>query len=619
MALMAGGSVADAVPDFVVSPADTLETVVVTATRTPKLLKETPVVTRVITEADISRSGKPDIGALLEQQLPGVEFSIGMGQNTQINMSGFGGGGILFLLDGERMAGETLDNPDYSRLNLQNVERVEIVKGAASSLYGSSATGGVVNIISGRPKLGSHIKLNARYGTHSLQSYGALGSYATDKIANSLDARYDSHGEIRFPRRGDYTRSYATQSWNLRDRLTLTLGEDASITARAGYFWRQQKSTIVSYDRFRDISAGLSARLKDFTAKYSFDMYDKMDYETAAGIEVRDYRNRQNSLHVQYSHEFDGSGTLTAGGDWIDDYLMSYEFDSGTHSQTNLDAYMQWDWHPVKTLWFVPGLRYDWFSASKANRISPKLSMLWRPGKGNCSLRLNYSAGFRAPTLKELYMDFDMAGIFHVFGNPDLKSETSHNLSLSAEYLKGSRSLTVMLFHNFVDNRISYLWNQALNGQQYINIHRVQIGGLDLSLMKSFDFGLTINGEYVYTYERFTAGDLRANPTRPHALTLKADYSKLWKPGWRFNATANYKWLSAVTGDVLSFFSQEAVRTQRYPAYSMLGITLSQTFPKNITLGVSIDNLLNYIPDYYYYNSPVTTGIGGSVSLTWQM
>ncbi len=160
--------------DLVVSSTDTLETVVVTATRTPKLLKETPVVTRVITSSEIARSGKPDIGALLEHQMPGVEFSLGMGQNTQINMSGFGGGGILFLLDGERMAGETLDNPDYSRLNLQNVERVEIVKGAASSLYGSNATGGVVNIISGRPNLGTHLRINARYGTHSLQSYGAF-------------------------------------------------------------------------------------------------------------------------------------------------------------------------------------------------------------------------------------------------------------------------------------------------------------------------------------------------------------------------------------------------------------------------------------------------------------
>lgn len=118
-----------------------LETFVVTATRTPKLLKDTPVVTRLLTKADIARSGKADIAQLLEQRLPGVEFSLGMAQNPQINFSGFGGGGILFLLDGERMAGETLDNPDYSRLNLQNVERVEIVKGAASSLYGSNATG----------------------------------------------------------------------------------------------------------------------------------------------------------------------------------------------------------------------------------------------------------------------------------------------------------------------------------------------------------------------------------------------------------------------------------------------------------------------------------------------
>ncbi len=69
----------------------------------------------------------------------------------------------------------------------------------------------------------------------------------------------------------------------------------------------------------------------------------------------------------------------------------------------------------------------------------------------------------------------------------------------------------------------------------------------------------------------------------------------------------------------MSFFSQEAARQQRYPAYSLLGLSLSQTFPKNFTLGINIDNLLNYIPSYYYYNSPLTTGIGGSISLIWQL
>ncbi len=616
---MAGSNSSEVAPDLVVSTPDTLETVVVTATRTPKLLKDIPVVTRVITQADITRSGKPDIGSLLEQQMPGVEFSLGMAQNPQINISGFGGGGILFLLDGERLAGETLDNPDYSRLNLQNVERVEIVKGAASSLYGSNATGGVVNIISGRPKEGTHLKLNARYGSHQLQSYGALATYRKNRVANSLDARFDSQGEIRFPRLGDFSRAYATHSWNVKDRATITIGNDASLTARAGYYWRQRNSTNSIYDRYSDISAGLSGRWRDFIAKYSFDSYDKYDYEIATDKQIRDYRNRQNSMHVQYSHEFDGTGTLTAGGDWLDDYLMSYEFDSGSYSQTNLDTYVQWDWHPSNNVWLVPALRYDWFSASRANRISPKLSVLWRPGKGNCYLRMNYAAGFRAPTLKELYMNFDMAGIFHVYGNPDLKSETSHNMNVSAEYLKGSRSITVMAFHNIVDNRISYLWSDILAGQQYINLKRVKIYGVDISAMKSFDFGLTFNGEYIFTHENYSKGDLRANPTRPHALTLKTDWTHVWKPDWRFTATANFKWMSAVTGDVLSFFSQEAARTQRYPAYSMLGLNISQTFPKNFSLGVSIDNLLNYIPDYYYYNSPLTTGIGGSVSLTWHM
>lgn len=619
MALMAGSSVSDAAPDFVVSSPDTLETVVVTATRTPKLLKDTPVVTRVVSSAEISRSGKQDISGLLEQQLPGVEFSLGMAQNQQINMSGFGGGGILFLLDGERLAGETLDNPDYSRLNLQNAERVEIVKGAASSLYGSNATGGVVNIISGRPKVGTHLKFNARYGSHSLQSYGALASYRKGKVANSLDARYDSQGEIQFPRLGDFSRAYATHSWNVKDRATVSLGDDAIITARAGYYWRQRNSTNVSYERYSDISAGLSARWRELTAKYSFDTYDKYDYEIATREQVRDYRNRQNSINVQYSHEFNDVGTLTAGGEWIDDYLMSYEFDTGSHSQTNLDAFLQWDWKAANNVWIVPGLRYDWFSASKANRVSPKLSMLWRPGKGNCSLRLNYAAGFRAPNLKELYMDFDMAGIFHIFGNPDLKSETSQNLNVSAEYLKGNRSFTVMAFHNIVDNRISYLWNESIAGLQYLNLHRLFVTGVDVSAMRSFPFGLTVNGEYIYTHEKYGKGDLLANPTRPHAVTLKADYSHLWKTDWRLTATANFKWLSAVTGDVMSLFSPEAARTQRYPAYSMLGLTLSQTFPKGFTLGVNVDNVLNYVPSYYYYNSPLTTGIGGSVSITWQM
>ena len=109
-----------------------LEAVVVTGTRTPRLLKDSPILTRVITSADIKRVDALDVGELLEAELPGIEFSYAMDQQVTLNMQGFGGNSVLFLVDGERIAGETLDNIDYSRLNLDNVERVEIIKGAAS-------------------------------------------------------------------------------------------------------------------------------------------------------------------------------------------------------------------------------------------------------------------------------------------------------------------------------------------------------------------------------------------------------------------------------------------------------------------------------------------------------
>ena len=108
-----------------------LDEIVVTGTRSPKILKDSPVITRVFTESEIRKVDVTHIGELLQSELPGVEFSYSMSQQVSLNMQGFGGNSVLFLVDGERIAGETLDNIDYSRLNLENVQRIEIIKGAA--------------------------------------------------------------------------------------------------------------------------------------------------------------------------------------------------------------------------------------------------------------------------------------------------------------------------------------------------------------------------------------------------------------------------------------------------------------------------------------------------------
>lgn len=88
--------------------------VVVTGTRTPKFLKDTPIQTRVITSREIEKTDATNIQDLLQQELPGVEFSYAMNQQTHLNFSGFGGQGVLFLIDGERLAGETMDDVDFT-------------------------------------------------------------------------------------------------------------------------------------------------------------------------------------------------------------------------------------------------------------------------------------------------------------------------------------------------------------------------------------------------------------------------------------------------------------------------------------------------------------------------
>ena len=160
-----------------------METVVVTGTRTPKLLKDVPIVTRVITADEIKKKvDATHIGDLLQAELPGIEFSYSMDQQVSLNMQGFGGNAVLFLVDGERLAGETLDNIDYNRLNMSNVERIEIVKGAASSLYGSNAVGGVVNIISKVPAEPWTVNLNGRYGAYNEQRYGGTIGFNVGKL-----------------------------------------------------------------------------------------------------------------------------------------------------------------------------------------------------------------------------------------------------------------------------------------------------------------------------------------------------------------------------------------------------------------------------------------------------
>ena len=112
-----------------------LQQVVITGTRTPKILAKSPVLTKVISSKDIEKTDATNLRDLLQQVMPGIEFSYSMNQMPHMNFSGFSGQSMLILVDGERLAGETMDDVDFTRLDMQQVDHIEIIKGAATALY----------------------------------------------------------------------------------------------------------------------------------------------------------------------------------------------------------------------------------------------------------------------------------------------------------------------------------------------------------------------------------------------------------------------------------------------------------------------------------------------------
>ena len=603
-----------------------LDQVVVTGTRTPKLLKDAPIVTRVISALDIKRMDATNIGELLQTELLGIEFSYSMNQQTSLNMSGFGGNSVLFLVDGERLAGETLDNVDYSRLNMDNVQRIEIVKGAASSLYGSNAVGGVVNIISRESQEPWSVNINGRYGAHKEQRYGGTVGFNQGRFNSLTNVQYTSIDAIDLSEGtdneevGDYSKIYGNKTLNIKERLVFAAMDNLKFTARAGYFFRERNSSESQKDRYRSFTGGLKGNYNitdkdDLELSYAFDQYDKSDFLVLNQLDVRDYSNVQHTLRTLYNHTFADKHVLTVGGDYMRDYLMSYQFtDGGSYTQHTADAFVQFDWNPLKRLNLIGGLRLDYFSETKLVHLTPKLGLMYKIG--SCSLRASYAGGFRAPTLKEMYMNFYMGNIFMIYGNPDLKPESSHNLSLSAEYMKGKHNLTIMGFYNIVDNRITTAWNQALGGQVYTNISRLQVAGIDANASGKYRCGISWRLSYAYTYEHIKKGEPMLSLTRPHTATARIAYDKDWR-NYGLSVALTGRYLSQLTTDVYTEnTSYENTEKQTYPGYTIWKLSLAQRVWQGISITLAVDNLFNYRPDYYYSNSPSTTGTTCSLGVS---
>ena len=616
-----------------------LTEVVVTGTRTPKFLKDTPIQTRVIGSKDIAKLDATNVQDLLQQELPGVEFSYAMNQQTHLNFSGFGGQGVLFLVDGERLAGETMDDVDFTRLNMDNVERIEIVKGAASALYGSNATGGVINIITKKGKKPWTLNVNGRLAKHNEQRYGASFGLNSKHWNNMFTANfnrldnYDVHSAENPVTRVIAT-VYGDKTANFKNQLVWSPTQNFSLTGRAGYFFRETVRTADLPERYRDFSGGLKMNW-DITTddalqlSYAFDQYDKSDYQKIRHLDIRDYSNVQNTFRLLYNHAFEGGDVLTIGSDYMHDYLMNTNLSNGTRKQDTFDVFAQYDWRISDQWEMVGALRYDYFSDGKDSHVTPKLNLRYTPIR-NLSLRAGYGMGFRAPSLKEKYYNFDMSGIWIVEGNEHLKAEVSHNFNLSAEYTKGHYNYTASLYYNKVKNKLStsapYFKSveEKLPYLPYTNLDSYSVCGGEVGVQARWNNGFSARFTYAYTKEQL-AKDKDGNtinnqyiPAREHAFNARMDYDHQFTKNYGLNIGLSGRYLSGVENvEYKNYYNvSEGTLTVSYPAYTIWKLSLVQRIGKAVKVTAALDNLFGYKPKYYYLNSPITDGVNLQVGLS---
>ena len=599
-----------------------LQTVTVTGTRTPKPLGDAPIVTQIITAEDIAKTDATNIKDVLLTELPGLEFTLSMNQQVSLNMQGLGGMAILFLIDGERMAGETLDNIDFQRISTDNIERIEIVKGAASALYGSNSVGAVINIITKKASEPWSLNLNTHFGSnHNEQRHGGALGIKSGRWNSLTNVQTDGTSTYTLNGKDDGNQMtvYGTRQWNFKEKLTYQFNDHTTLTGRAGYYFHERNSSAIANDRARDFSGGLRflttlAGKDQLDIGYSFDRYDKSDYYKEIKKDFIDYKNVQNSLRALYTHHLQDNIALTVGGDAMIDYLMTYQFtDDGNRKQYTADAFAQADWELSKNWNIVAGARTDYFSQT-GWKVTPKIAAMYRTG--NLNIRGSYSGGFRAPTLKEMYMDFNMASIFNIYGNSNLGAENSHSFALSTEYAKSRYSFTATGYYNIINNEITTIWDKSLeNGKGamvYQNIEGRNLLGVDVSLMARYPCGLGGKVSYSFFHEYTRNGKPNTSDTRPHSITARLDYHKTLR---------NYEIDAALTGRYLSTAHYHELQSGQYdtyvetssPAYSIWKFTITQRFFQAWRLIVSVDNIFNYRPQTYAYNSPLNGGTSFSI------
>lgn len=619
-----------------------LNQVVITGTGTHHRLQDSPVAVEVINGSDLKKAGVTNFKDALTMLNPSFSFSTTAMANY-MTVSGLGNKHILVLMNGQKLAGDVSGNIDLSRINLSNVKRIEILKGAASSLYGSEAMGGVINIITDQPKNLINITSETRYAEENqfdqtvnldinTGKFGSFTSYnrrqADGWQLNKQTVTYDSKGNEKLTDT-DKQASDKFYSNVINQHFTYTATKALSFYARGSFYNKENDRPVTEYDynlAYQDYSLGLGGKYLLGNANYlSLDLYNdnfegtkeyikdvtdkKGNVTTANGTSALNKRQHYYNANLKGVFKAGDFNKITIGTEYVNDKLKNPEALSGDKQVYTLALYSQDEIKLWQKLQAVVGLRYVYHETFKS-KLTPKVSLMYSPGALN--FRATYSSGFRAPSLEELYYNKEKNGTLSA-GNINLKPEKSNYFSLNGEFINRLFSLSATAYVNKLNNLITSkqvdlteadVANGISKRTEYQNVDKAQVKGVDVSINSYLGYGLSLSGSYSFADAKDTNTKTRLPRSVKHSGSINTNWNKTWD-----SYTLNI--------NLAGRLQSERYETGSYgnaPDYQLWNLSTRHTFNnlKNFILepGIGVENIFNYRDDRPYNSNYATLSPG---------
>ena len=566
-----------------------LEEVVVTSTKTANSLSNIAVPFAIISKSTITQAGTLRLKDILQEQA-GIFITNGFGAGIQ--MQGLNPDYTLILLNGEPLVGRTAGVLDANRINISNIKKIEIVKGPSSSLYGSEAMAGVINIITNDINK-KETSFGVRYGFGNPDKgwvFPTQSSAFKNIDLNFSISRKFKNTSIQFSSNAYYIdgvsfRPYTTKRipqpiWRLSQLLQLHHQFNDKLTFqctfRNGYDYIKQDFEVANngsiskttgreanldYNFNPSIGYQIRQHIKNTTKLYAtiYDGSQKLYFNDAKDSSYIDIF-KQHFYRIENQTDFQlGNNRLSVGGGYSIDEAKSTRYDYVENTKRNriLYGYLQTEWLYKKKWIVIAGVRYDYNSLFAA-ALSPKLAVRYNASK-KIAFTASIGRGFKAPDFRQLYLNFtnNAAGGYSVFGAIDainiinqmqvlgqiseIKADFSKLTALTPEFSTGINMGANIQLHKNISTTI--------------NVFRNDINGL----IDARHVATKTNGAQIYSYINIKK-----------AYTQGGELSINWKLNPSLSLSMGYQYLQTADKDDLTNIRNGNVYTRNADGTSRL-------------------------------------------------